>query len=79
MTIVFKGVVEKQRKGCGACGRARSEYQSKSIKTYTLLSGVTKTFRVGAPVEVLDTDGAELLSYKYLLPNGKEEAMFEEV
>ena len=65
MTVVFKGIVEKGHKGCPVCGRRSSDYIYRSRRSYILPSGITKTFRVGTPVEVSDRDGAFLLGLIY--------------
>jgi hypothetical protein len=65
MKIVFKGYVEKGRKGCPVCGKRRSEYVYRSRRPYILPSGITKTFRAGIPVEVSPSDGEFLLSVTY--------------
>lgn len=79
MRIVFNGIIEKSRKGCGVCGRRRTENQFLDHKTYILPSGVSKTFRVGQAVEVSDRDGNFLLNYKYQTPEGEEKSVFEVV
>lgn len=65
MKVVFKGIVEKGRKGCPVCGKRRSQYVYRSRRPYILPSGSTKTFRAGVPTEVTDTDGNFLLSLTY--------------
>ena len=79
MRIVFNGIIEKARKGCGACGRRRTENQFMMSKTYILPSGRSQTFRAGQPVDVSDKDGAFLLNYKYQTPEGEEKSVFEVV
>ena len=65
MTVVFKGIVEKGRKGCPVCGKRRSNYIYRSRRTYILPSGNSKTFRAGVPVEVSERDGDFLLGLTY--------------
>ena len=79
MRIVFNGIIEKSRKGCGACGRRRTENQFLMSKTYILPSGRSQTFRVGQAVEGSDRDGNFLLNYKYQTPEGEEKSVFEVV
>ena len=79
MRIMFNGIIEKARKGCGACGKRRSESQFVTSKSYILPSGVTKTFRVGKVEDVSEKDAAFLLLYRYLTPEGKEKSVFEVV
>ena len=79
MRIVFNGIVEKAQKGCGACGRRRTENGFVNRKTYILPSGVTKVFRAGRAEEVSERDGNYLLTYKYQTPEGEEKNVFEVV
>lgn len=79
MRIVFNGIIEKARKGCGACGKRRTENQFMMSKTYILPSGRSQTFRVGQEVDVSDRDGNFLLQYKYQTPEGEVKNVFEVV
>lgn len=79
MKIVFKGIVEKRRKGCPVCGRRGGSNTFATMKTYILPSGITKTFRVGKPEEVSDRDGEFLLMYKYTDKDGSVNNVFEVV
>lgn len=79
MKIQFNGIIEKRTKGCHVCGKRKSDSQFQTMKSYILPSGITKTFRVGHPEEVSDSDGAFLLSYKYLSPTGETKQVFEVV
>lgn len=79
MRIQFNGIIEKARKGCGACGKRRSDNVFQMSKTYILPSGVTKTFRVGHPEEVSAKDADFLLLYKYQTPEGVVKNVFEVV
>lgn len=79
MKVVFNGIVEKARKGCGACGKRRTENQFLTWKTYILPSGITKTFRVGKAVEVSEKDANFLLLFTYTTSEGVEKNVFEVV
>lgn len=79
MKIMFNGIIEKTRKGCGACGRRRTENQFLNHKTYILPSGQSKTFIAGRVEEVSERDGDFLLSYKYQTPEGETKNVFEVV
>lgn len=79
MRIMFNGVIEKARKGCGACGKRRSESEFRTSKTYILPSGNTKTFRIGKAEEVTERDAEFLLTYNYLSPEGEVKSVFEVV
>lgn len=79
MKIKFNGIIEKRTKGCHVCGKSRSDSQFQASKSYYLPSGKYKTFRVGRIEEVTDSDGAFLLSYKYLSPKGEVKRVFEVV
>lgn len=76
MKIKFNGVIEKQSRGCSACGKARSETSFQNSRMYILPSGITKTFRAGRVEEVSDEDGAFLLTYTYTA-NGVTKKVFE--
>lgn len=79
MKIVFNGIVETIKSGCGACGKRRVSGKSYvTTKTYILPSGLTKTFRVGEEQEVSDRDGQFLLSYQTEDENGTR-SVFSEV
>lgn len=66
MKIVFNGVLEEKKSGCGACGkRVTSKYSFTNSKRYILPSGATKTFYVGKVEEVSERDGQFLLSYVF--------------
>lgn len=78
MKIVFNGLKEVLRSGCGACGKRRvSGHSFVTVKTYIMPSGMTKTFRVGEPQEVSDRDGAFLLSYQTEDENGTRSVFTE--
>lgn len=79
MKIMFNGIIEKTRKGCGACGRRRTENQFMTSRTYILPSGITKTFIAGRVEDVSDRDGNFLLQYKYQTPEGETKNVFEVV
>lgn len=79
MKIVFNGIIEKTRKGCGVCGKRRTENQFLDHRTYILPSGRSKTFRVGRPEEVSARDADFLLQYKYQTPEGETRNVFEVV
>lgn len=80
MKVVFNGIVEKRRSGCPVCGRRGGGTSTFStMKTYILPSGITKTFRVGKPEEVIDRDGDFLLMYKYTDKDGNVKNVFEVV
>lgn len=78
MKVVFNGVLEHNKKGCSACGKARSESKFSTSKTYIMPSGAKKTFYMGKPEDVSDRDGQFLLSYIEHSPNGTRK-VFEEV
>lgn len=64
MKIKFKGMKNKIRSGCPVCGRHQVSNESfVSVRTFTLPSGLTKTFRAGNVYEVNDNDGKFLLQY----------------
>ena len=79
MKIVFRGTIEKRRRGCPVCGRRSISNTYSAMKTYILPSGITKTFRAGKVEEVNDRDGEFLLMYKYTDTDGKVRNVFEEV
>lgn len=79
MRIVFNGIIEKARKGCGACGKRRTENKFMASKTYILPSGITKTFIAGREEDVSEKDGNFLLQYKYQTPEGTVKNVFEVV
>lgn len=80
MKVVFSGILEKQTSGCKPCGTRRvSKKVMSTKKAYILPSGESKTFYVGRPQEVSDTDGAFLLGYTYIDEHGKEQKVFTEV
>lgn len=79
MRIMFKGVVEKRRRGCHVCGKRAGSSSFTTMKTYILPSGITKTFRVGHAEEVSDKDGEFLLMYKYTDKDGQVQQVFEVV
>lgn len=77
MKIIFNGIIEKRKKGCGVCGKRHTDSSFQVSKTYILPSGVTRTFRAGQVTEVSDSDGEFLLEYKYLTPQGEVKPVFE--
>lgn len=77
MRVVYKGVLERKRRGCN-CAKSRSEYSLLTRKDFWLLSGKNVTFYLGTPVEVSDADGEELLTYTYQGRDGTETHIFEE-
>ena len=79
--IRFNGVLEKgSGGGCPVCGgRRKTEEGLRTVKSYILPSGVTKTFRVGRTEEVSDRDADFLLSYHYLDKQGNDRPVFEVV
>lgn len=78
MKVVFNGTLEKISGGCSRCGSKRKgTMQFVRTKQYVLPSGQMKTFRVGVPEEVTDTDGNFLLSYEYTDVNGDRRKIFE--
>lgn len=79
MKIRFNGIIEKRTKGCPVCGKRTTDSQFKTMKSYILPSGITKTFRAGRIEEVTETDADFLLSYKYTDPEGKVKPVFEVV
>lgn len=79
MKIVFNGIVEKSRKGCGTCGKSRSENQFKTSKKYILSNGIERTFWVGKAEDVSEKDADLLLGLRYLTPEGVEKSVFEVV
>lgn len=79
MRVKFLGNVEKRKKGCPVCGRRKSEYTYRSHRSFILPSGMTKTFRVGYAVDVMDIDGEFLLGCTYTDPHGELKHMFEVV
>lgn len=76
MRVVFNGVPEKRKGGCGVCGRSKRDSQFVNIRSYILPSGITKTFRAGIPEEVLEKDAEFLLEFKYT-SNGEVKNVFE--
>ncbi len=64
MKVKFTGATEKRKGGCPVCGKVRSGSTFTAIKSYTMPSGITKTFIAGRPEEVSDSDGEFLLLYK---------------
>ncbi len=79
MKIKFNGIIEKRTKGCPVCGKRVTDSQLRTMKSYILPSGITKTFRIGREEEVSETDASFLLSYKYTDPEGKVKPVFEVV
>lgn len=79
MKVRFNGLIEKRDKGCGVCGHKTLKTQFTVSKMYILPSGRSVTFRAGRIEEVLDSDGAFLLGYKYTQPDGSVRPVFEEV
>lgn len=79
MKIKFNGIIEKRTKGCPVCGKRVTDSQLRTMKSYILPSGITKTFRIGMEEEVSETDASFLLSYKYTDPEGKVKPVFEVV
>ena len=79
MKVRFNGLIEARKKGCGVCGGRSTEMQFTVSKIYILPSGRSVTFRAGRIEEVLDSDGAFLLGYKYKAPDGTVRPVFEEV
>lgn len=79
MKIKFNGIIEKRTKGCPVCGKRTTDTQLKTMKSYILPSGITKTFRIGREEEVSETDASFLLSYKYTGSDGKVKPVFEVV
>lgn len=61
MIVVFKGIKETRRTGCGCCGKARVSTGIRVHKQLSLPSGRFKVFRRGQETEVLDSDGEWLL------------------
>lgn len=70
MTVKFKGAVTGVRKGCGVCGQRRvSKNGFQTIASFYLPSGGKKTFVIGKPVEVSDSDGLFLLRERDIADN----------
>lgn len=78
MTVVFNGIVEKRSKGCNCKGR-KTEASFVNARSYFLPSGRKQTFFAGRPVEVSDSEGEFLLSYRHKDANGDLRAVFSEV
>lgn len=64
MKVRFKGMTEKRRGGCGACGAHRSNQTFTMKKLFILPSGEYRTFYAGTAVDVDDEDGEFLLNYE---------------
>lgn len=80
MKIRFNGILLRTKEGCPVCGQKKTTDGSfKTLKTYILPSGVTKTFRAGRVEEVADMDGDFLLSYQYTDKEGNVKPVFEVV
>ena len=62
MKVIYKGVVEKKRRGCPVCGSHTTHKAFQYTKEYILPSGIRKKFRAGVPTEVSDNDGDFLLN-----------------
>ena len=77
MKVIFNGIIAKKRRGCGVCGKKRTDSEFVNMKSYTLPSYKKVTFRTGIPVEVNDEDAEFLLELTYTASDGTEKKVFE--
>lgn len=61
MKVIFKGIKETRRTGCGCCGNVRVSSGIRTHKQLSLPSGKFIVFRINQVTEVLDSDGEWLI------------------